>query len=384
MNICLLGRQPQLGIAELEMKYGADALQLVGSDFAVVDAEVDIDTLGGTIKVATLLTELDTTNPQKVFDYCRRELPKHAAMRPEGKIKLGVSLYGLDMPLAKIQANALSLKTAIKKSGRSVRVVPNTSPSLSSAQTLHNSLTSELGMELVFVRSGSTTLLGQVSGVQNIDAYAARDQARPKTDAFVGMLPPKLALMMINMSGATKGRVLDPFCGTGVVLQEAALLGFDVYGTDLSEKMVDYSTANMKWLADKFGVDVNVTIHHGDAIETKWQPPIDAVVAETYLGQPFSAPPSPDKLAQVQRNCNEIISKFLQNIGPQLESGTPLCLAVPAWRDKSGRLTHLPLVNSLGTLGYQQILLRHAKATDLLYYREDQVVARELLVLRKV
>lgn len=417
------------------MRYGADAIHHVGDDFALVDANVDIDTLGGTVKVARPLTELDTTNPQKVFDYCRRELPNHAAKRPEGKIKLGVSLHGFDMPVAKINANVLSLKKAIKKTGRSVRAVPNTAAALSSAQTLHNNLTGDMGIELVFVHAGNKTLLGQVSGVQNIDAFAARDQARPKTDAFVGMLPPKLALMMINLSGITfafsptefsetasrltsverssasdraadvpenslasgstattparvtsggeRKRILDPFCGTGVVLQEAALMGFDVYGTDLSEKMVDYSTANMKWLADKFGVDVDVNIHHGDAIETKWQLPIDAAVAETYLGQPFSAPPAPDKLAQVQRICNEIISKFLENIGTQVEKGTPFCLAVPAWRDKSGRFTHLPLVETLGKLGYRQVQLRHAKTTDLLYYREDQVVARQLLILRK-
>lgn len=427
MNICILGRQSKLALAELEMRYGASAIVASHGDFALVDADIDIDTIGGTIKVAKLLTELETTNPQKVFDYCRRELPKHASMRPEGKIQLGVSLYGFDMPVQKINANVLSLKKAIKSSGRSVRAVPNSDATLSSAQTNHNKLTGPMGMELVFVHTGSSTLLGQVSGVQNIDAYAARDQARPKTDAFVGMLPPKLALMMLNMSGLSaveplvpphvnggksvvqpefpsetgetlsvtppehdggrKGdrrkRVLDPFCGTGVVLQEAALLGFDVYGTDLSEKMVDYSTANMKWLADKFGADVDVTIHHGDAIETTWEPPIDAVVAETYLGQPFSAPPSPEKLSQVRRNCDEIISKFLRNIAPQLKKGTPLCLAVPAWRDSAGRTTHLPLVRGLESLGYSHIDLKHVKQSELLYFREDQVVARQLLLIEK-
>lgn len=424
MNICILGRQAKLALAELEMRYGADAIVASHGDFALVDVDdIDIDTLGGTVKVAKLLTELETTNPQKVFDYCRRELPKHAVMRPEGKIQLGASLYGFDLPVQKINANVLSLKKSIKSSGRSVRAVPNSDVALSSAQTYHNKLTGPMGMELVFVHTGSSTLLGQVSGVQNIDAYAARDQARPKTDAFVGMLPPKLALMMLNMSGIVEPlgngfsktsaarvsagayptgtrheavlensvdekaisrlRILDPFCGTGVVLQEAALLGFDVYGTDLSEKMVDYSTANLKWLADKFGVDVNVTIHHGDAIETKWQPPIDGVVAETYLGQPFSAPPSPEKLSQVRRNCDEIISKFLRNIAPQLEKGAPLCLAVPAWRDSAGRTTHLPLVRGLESLGFKQLELRHVKNTELLYYREDQVVARQLLLLQK-
>jgi len=384
MKICILGRQGKLGIAELEQRYGSLNVKPIHDRYALVDAEVSIDTIGGSVKVAMVLDTLDTTNPQKVFDLVRRKMKTYVADIPDGKIQLGVSLYDLDMPVAKVNANVLSLKKVVKQSGRSVRAVPNTDTSLSSAQTYHNHLTGQTGLELVFVKHGSKTLVGQVYGVQNIDAYAARDQARPKTDAFVGMLPPKLAQMMLNMSGVQSGRVLDPFCGTGVVLQEAALLGFDVYGTDLSEKMIDYSKINLAWLKETYGLNINVSIDHGDAIETSWQPPIDAVVAETYLGQPFSAPPAPDKLLQVKRICNEIISRFLLNIHDQIGEATNICLAVPAWRSENGYETHLPLINELQKLGYERVELKHVRSADLLYYREDQVVARELLLLKKV
>jgi hypothetical protein len=49
-----------------------------------------------------------------------------------------------------------------------------------------------------------------------------------------------------------------------------------------------------------------------------------------------------------------------------------------------GDFTHLPLVKNLGKLGYKQIELQHVTAEQLLYYREDQVVARELLLLTKI
>ena len=82
--------------------------------------------------------------------------------------------------------------------------------------------------------------LVKLEGVQNISAYAMRDQKRPKRDAFVGMLPPKLAQIMINLAlGDQEPKdklLLDPFCGTGVLLQEALLMGLKVYGTDLSQK----------------------------------------------------------------------------------------------------------------------------------------------------
>jgi hypothetical protein len=126
---------------------------------------------------------------------------------------------------------------------------------------------------------------------------------------------------------------------------------------------------------------IDYTVHEGDATDTSWQQPLDLVVGETYLGQPFSAPPSPSKLTEVRGNCNHIITAFLKNLGPQLKPGAPLCLAVPAWRGTDGHFTHLPLINKLSDLGFELVQFTNIAASQLLYYREDQVVARELLVL---
>ena len=103
---------------------------------------------------------------------------------------------------------------------------------------------------------------------------------------------------------------------------------------------------------------------------------LDAVICETYLGQPFSAPPSSKKLHEVTGNCNHIITNFLRNIHSQLRPGTTLCIAVPAWRDASRNLTHLPLIKDLEKLGY--IL----QQPPLIYSRSDQVVVREILLLK--
>ena len=175
--------------------------------------------------------------------------------------------------------------------------------------------------------------------------------------------------------------ILDPFCGTGTVLQEALLAGYDVVGTDLSQKMVDYTTENLSWLQSTFTTPGNVIdIHQADATTHHWPDSqhLTAVVCETYLGQPFSAPPAPQKLAEVAGNCNHIITGFLTNIRPQLAPNTPLCIAVPAWYDASDQATHVPLIKHLRQLGYHHLNRR----TPLIYRRPDQVVARELLILR--
>lgn len=382
MTITILGRQPAIGLAELESLYGSESVRPVGSTAALVDGDVDFARLGGSVKAATHLATVDSVNAQKVFDYARRALPEFVADLPEGKVKLGTSLYGLDMPVQKQNANTLSLKKVLRDVGRSVRVVPNTDPALSSAQTYHNQLTSQVGCELVMVRDGDKTLIGRVTHVQNINEYTERDRDRPKRDARVGMLPPKLAQTIINLatSNRDRGVLLDPFCGTGVVLQEAGLMGFDVYGTDLEERMVRYTRDNLNWLMERSSITFDRYYEVADATDHTWRQPVDIVACEGYLGTPFANEPPEAALKDSIMTCNIILKKFLSNIQEQLAPGTRLCVAAPSWfvRDHTH---HLPCIGSLNELGYSRVAFQHASSEDLIYHREDQVVGRELLVL---
>jgi tRNA G10 N-methylase Trm11 len=434
MYITILGRQPALGMAELEHLYGADNTRWFSDQSALVETDsFSIERLGGTQKAGRVTLELDRSDWQRASTKII-----HAYSRSwadfGGKITLGISAYGFDVSPRDVQKTGIVLKQRLKKAGVSLRLIPNIDAYLNTATSHHNKLgLSNNKFELLIIRArDGHVIVAESTGSQNITALARRDQGRPKRDAFVGMLPPKLAQIMINLavpahpassrshtritdtletkSKLTSGpnsdlarssvsdlgmgegeqnshqpslRILDPFCGTGVILQEAALMGYDVYGTDLSDKMVDYARTNLQWLASSHHIRVAATIEQGDAIDTKWQPPIDAVVCESYLGQPFSAPPSPAKLDQVRKNCDHIITKFLQNLSSQITNGTSVCVAVPAWRNPAGQFTHLPFITQLTTLGYEEYSFTHVKKSDLLYYREDQVVARELLVLVK-
>ena len=384
MHIAILGRQPSLGMAELEQLYGSTAVRWFSDSTAIIDSPAfDFERLGGTQKAGRVVSELRGDWRQvsmKLVSAYTQAWADH-----EGKITLGISAYGFKTTPRDVQKTGIILKGKLKERGVSLRLIPNADTALSSATSHHNKLgLSDNHVELIVVRGANgAAIIAESVGAQNITALAARDQGRPKRDAFVGMLPPKLARMMVNLAPVKAGRILDPFCGTGVLLQEAALLGYDVYGTDLVPKMVQFTQANLDWLIDTHHVTPGVTLDVGDAMTYHWHTPVDAVACEAYLGQPFSAPPSPGKLTEVRDNCNHIISEFLRNIAPQLAPGTPLCVAVPAWRDSAGRFTHLPLVDSVGSLGYNRTTLRHVRNDQLLYYREDQVVARELLLLTR-
>ena len=434
MYIALLGRQPEISLAELAAVFGADCVNRISQQFAKVQtSQFGITTLGGTVKCAKVITELPASRTDKasllaVSRFITQHYQAKWAHSPH-KITLGLSAYDLAVAARDVQKTGLILKSSLKKSGTSLRLIPNDQPALSTATAHNNKLgSSPHKVELLLVKTTDRRLIiAESCGVQNITAYTRRDRHRPRRDAFVGMLPPKLAQIMLNLAlGArslarhrahddsatgpasslsdksmvlrtalpdafdleeTTGSrpavtILDPFCGTGTVLQEALLAGYDVVGTDLSQKMVDYTTENLSWLQSTFTAPGNVIdIHQADATTHRWLngAHLAAVVCETYLGQPFSAPPAPQKLAEVAGNCNHIITGFLTNIRPQLAPNTPLCIAVPAWYDASSRATHLPLIKNLQRLGYCQL-----NRTPLIYRRPDQIVARELLVLKPI
>lgn len=438
MYIALLGRQPEISLAELAAVFGADYINRISQQFAEVQtSQFDITTLGGTIKCAKVITELPASRTDKAsLLAASRFITQHYQAKwahSPHKITLGLSAYNLAVAARDVQKTGLILKSSLKKSETSLRLIPNDQPALSTATAHNNKLSSSPHkVELLLVKTTDRRLIiAESRGVQNITAYTRRDRHRPKRDAFVGMLPPKLAQIMLNLAlgaGSLTGQrscgnsvtrsasslsdksmvlrtalpdafdleetagirpvvtILDPFCGTGTVLQEALLAGYDVVGTDLSQKMVDYTTENLSWLQSTFTAPGHpigrvIDIHQADATTHRWpnSENLTAVVCETYLGQPFSAPPAPQKLAEVAGNCNHIITGFLANLRPQLAPNTPLCIAVPAWYDASGRAAHLPLIKNLQKLGYYQL-----NRTPLIYRRPDQIVARELLVLKPI
>ena len=63
MHITILGRQPALGVAELEQLYGADNVRWFSEQTALVDSpDFDFETLGGSQKAGRVVLELDRGN----------------------------------------------------------------------------------------------------------------------------------------------------------------------------------------------------------------------------------------------------------------------------------------------------------------------------------
>ena len=393
--LAVLGRQPEISLAELEAIYGgvrrvSDSLAVFVSTTEFTD---NINRLGGTLKLAIELG-------QKPIDYLSK--------LPDGKITIGVSDYSKKASRRTALEEALKLKKILVRHGRSVRVVESKDAVLATATSLHNGLSGKNERKVELVKVNDEWF--RVIGVQDIDAYARRDQARPARDAKVGMLPPKLAQILINLCGILPegSRILDPFCGTGVVLQEALLMGYCAYGTDIDERMIEYSKRNLEWLMKSEIIQPegirslarrgrapaargdgpagrgpkvdNFQISIGDATSFKWVQPINAVACEGYLGKPFSRIPSEVELKEQKQECGSIILGFLKNMCTQIDKNTPITIAVPAWLREDGSYSRLDILDEIDKLGYN---VDNKSREGLLYHREDQVVARDILILRK-
>lgn len=391
MILCILGRQPELGLTELESLYPGKVTRF-GSEAALVNIDhLDIQNLGGSQKAARVVYNLYNAKISEISHKIIDSYSKRAIRKDLPKLTIGISAYNTNIKTTQIKKIGAAIKFNAKKLGGTVRIIPNNDPILNTATSHHNKLgLRENKKEIIIIQHNSRTIIAESIGAQNITALAKRDQTRPKRDTFVGMLPPKLALMMYNMAiGKSQSivnkklnqpAILDPFCGTGVILQEAYLRGAKIYGTDLNPKMVNYTQQNIAWLTKSQAYKLH--IQQGDATIHTWNyaNELNAVICETYLGQPFNSTPNPTKLEQVKGNCNNIISNFLKNIHSQINQKTALCIAIPAWRDTEINTIHrLPLIKRIDKLGYN---LHNKK--PLLYFRENQIVARDILILTKI
>ncbi len=374
--LAVLGRLPMLSLAELESLFLNVEPKTASLATFESDKIPDINRLGGTQKIGVELPE--------GINYLIDSL----ADLPEGKITLGVSDFRKHTNTFKAKGEAMKLKKILQRRGRPVRILDNKEPVLSTATSHHNQLSEKPNhIELLLTDFGTFKL----TGVQNITKYAKRDQARPARDAKVGMLPPKLAQILVNLCGPLKPNsvVLDPFCGTGVVLQEALLMGYTPYGTDIEPRMVEYSKKNLDWIAEK-QQDTDMKSRHakahieeGDATTHHWSHHFDAIAGEAFLGQPMSEPPVETKLRQEKERCRTIIIGFLTNLASLDTKDPPVVLAVPAWLRPNGTYSRLNILDEAEKLGYNVKKFINVGYNDLLYYRKGQIVARDIIVLRK-
>jgi tRNA (guanine10-N2)-dimethyltransferase len=128
-------------------------------------------------------------------------------------------------------------------------------------------------------------------------------------------MPAKLARCMVNLAKARAGAlVLDPFCGTGGMLVEAALMGCRVLGLDVQRRMVRGSIKNLAHFNTK---------PEGIMVADARNPPItkvDCVVTD---------PPYGRSATTLKRSTRQIVEEVLESVQDMLGRGHRICMAAP-------------------------------------------------------
>lgn len=385
----VLGREPLLSLAELKaLLPGHTGAWLKPNLYRVsgetISADALMKRLGGTIKIAQEI-KAELTR-EALFQTCLAELSKIS-----GKITFGLSFYaelgGLVWSRNDLELLGKNIKKELKSQGRSARFIPNKELTLSSATVLHNSLLTK-GIEFLIIPNGKTLTLAKTAALQPFEAFGARDFGRPGFDSVSGMLPPKLALLMLNLANIPPhATLLDPFCGSGTVLTEALIQGFaTTAGTDLSDKAVADTKKNIEWTRSTYHVSpgtTNVQISDARELEKILSPKsIDAIVTEPYLGPPLKGS---ETLVQLQKNCQELCALYLaafRSFKIILKPKSIVVFVIPRfqaggdWATISNTL--VPEIKKLGFIPEQ--LLPPALSTEpfVLYHRLSQRLGREI------
>jgi tRNA (guanine10-N2)-dimethyltransferase len=102
-------------------------------------------------------------------------------------------------------------------------------------------------IEVRAVVTDHTTYLGiKKASLDSSHFQQRRGHLRPFLSPIT--LHPKIARAIVNLSQAKKQHTfLDPFCGTGGILIEAALIGANIVGSDIEQKMIEGSKKNLEF-----------------------------------------------------------------------------------------------------------------------------------------
>jgi tRNA G10 N-methylase Trm11 len=168
-----------------------------------------------------------------------------------------------------------------------------------------------------------------------------RDESRPYISSEISTSP-KICRTLLNLAGARSGdTILDPFCGTGTLLMEAALLGMKVIGIDIEGNQAQGTKSNLIWFGKDSGLQVNFDVIRGDARElsrlVKRQ--VDAVAFEPPLGPIYSKKPTRE---EAQTNIQELTLLYrtvLMQIAQILRPDGRIAMTIPVINTREGTVS---------------------------------------------
>jgi tRNA G10 N-methylase Trm11 len=372
--IFILGRQPDICLAELKARFGQNSILKYLNNVALLELEAlpDIEKLGGTIKIFEVEEIVDSIDKLKLDD---------------GKLttfkKIGLNYINL---------NNLEISTLKSKFKVFKRVFFGIKNTISSQESIANELHKNKNTELLFLKVEQKIYSAKLVSIQNLRRYSLRDYGRPRRSSLNGMLPIKLSQIMLNLAlngSEDKALVHDPFCGSGTILMESGIMGLDFIGTDINQEILEDCNLNLSWASKKFDFGYSSNqISIADATNIIFGNNVNYIVTEGYLGKPIKQ----GSLEEINGACKEvelIMTSFFDNLNRLLDSSEAtclkrICICLPVWFTNEGGsklIKDTCVIEDLKKMRYNNIIYKYDSDNEMIYHRDNQFVGRRILVL---
>ena len=381
-----------MSVAELAAVFDLKEAELLAPDFLFWETDLEIEAdnlikrLGGVIKIGRVVAEQAISDQAGLIKTVIKVASQKQKNSPSGKFNFGFSDYGVKQFNKKDLG--IKLKNYFNDQDISSRFVVSQEKTLSSVVITQNKLISR-GIEIVLTMKDDKIIIGETLSVQPFKDLSRRDFGRPARDDQSGMLPPKLAQIMINLAALKnfEAVIVDPFCGSGTILSEAMLLGYkNLFGSDVALKAVEDTRKNISWTKELYDIkDSKLKLQVKNAIYlSKFMKAgyVDAIITEPFLGPQRGM----INFKVVIRDLEELYSASLREFYKVLKSGSRVVMIWPLFYGQKPITPNIQGFRMIKPLPLN--LLRHqaVKMTNrqtIVYGRAGQKVYREIIILEK-
>ncbi len=297
------------------------------------------------------------------------------------KFKYSLSIFPEDKNL---KDTLKKLKKRLKEHSISSRYVNKNDKNVSSAQVLWEKLV-EQATDFNLINADKLYFWYSI-WVQDINSYSERDYSKSR-DMQVGMLPPKLSQIMINLSWWNT--VYDPFVWLWTILIESIYMwNRVVYWSDLSDSMITASKDNLSKLKNKFNFEYQISKLNAKFInESDILLESDVIVSEWYLWEVMTQKNiTIDRINKQKQTLLKLYDSFFTWL---IESNFRwnIVISFPFWEIKWKYIYFEELYELLAKyctihdILPNTIELKPTKSWSLLYKRPNQLVWREIFIL---